>query len=156
MSYSIDLRERVIAFIEGGGSKIAASRLFRVSCRTVFMWVKQKKERKDLRIKLRDCKPYKINEAALIAYVKKNPDYYLKQIAAHFHVTAPAIFFALKRLKITLKKKRSSTSSDAKKNVKASLIKQRLYPMKALFLLMKVELTPMFEGRLGVLLGVKK
>ena len=28
MSYSIDLRERVIGFIENGGSKIAASRFF--------------------------------------------------------------------------------------------------------------------------------
>lgn len=123
MSYSIDLRERVISFIESGGSKVAASRLFQVSCRTVFMWLQQKKERGSLEIKTRDRKSYKIDEAALIAYVKKNPDHYLKQIAEHFHVTAPAIFFALKRLKITLKKKRSSTLNDAKKNVRNSLRK---------------------------------
>jgi transposase len=123
MSYSIDLRESVIAFIENGGSKIAASRLFQVSCRTVFMWIQNKKERGNLKVKTRDSKPYKIDETALIAYVKKNPDHYLKQIAKHFHVTAPAIFFALKRLKITLKKKRSSTLNDAKKNVRTSLRK---------------------------------
>lgn len=121
MSYSIDLRERVIAFVEGGGSKVEASRLFKVSCRTVFTWIEQKRERGNLKIKSRNSKPYKINEAALISYIEKNPDHYLKQIAEHFHVTAPAIFFALKRLKITFKKKRSSTLSDAKKNAKTSL-----------------------------------
>jgi transposase len=123
MSYSIDLRERVLIFIEGGGSKIEASRLFKVSCRTVFMWLQQKKERGNLKIKLRDTKPYKIDEAALIQYVEKNPDHYLRQIADHFHVTPPAIFFALKRLKISYKKKRFSTRNAVKKDAKNSLKK---------------------------------
>ena len=100
---------------------MAASRLFRVSCPTVFMWIQQKKKCGDLKIKSRDRKPYKIDEGALIAYVKKNPDPYFKQIADHFHMTAPALFFALKRLKITLLKKRSSTLKDATKSVKNSL-----------------------------------
>ena len=65
---------------------------------------KAKKERGHLKIKTRDYKPYKIDEKALITYVNQNPDYYLKDIAEHFNVTASAIFFALKRLKITLKK----------------------------------------------------
>ena len=69
MSYSIDLRERVIGFIENDSSKIAASCFFRVSCRAVFLWVQQKKERSNLNIKLREYKPYKIDETALIAYV---------------------------------------------------------------------------------------
>ena len=87
------------------------------------MWIQQKKERGNLKIKTRESKPYKIDEKALIAYVKENPDHYLKQIAEHFHVTAPAIFFALKRLKITFKKKRFSMLSDAKKSVTNSLRK---------------------------------
>ena len=66
MSYSIDLRERVLAFIEGGGSKVSASRLFKVSCRTVFIWLKQKKDRGNLKVKSREYKPYKIDEADLI------------------------------------------------------------------------------------------
>jgi len=104
MSYSIDLRERVIAFVEGIGSKVGASRLFKVSCRTVFTWIEKKRERGNLKIKLRDHKPYKIDEVALIAYMDKNQDHFLKQIAEHFHLTAPAIFYALRRLKISLKK----------------------------------------------------
>jgi putative transposase len=71
MSYSIDLRERVLAFIEEGGSKIEASRLFKVSCRTVFMWLQNKRESGNLKIKSRDLKPYKIDEVALIKYVEK-------------------------------------------------------------------------------------
>ena len=123
MSYSLDLKNRVLSFIEEGHSKVDASKIFHVSKRAIFLWSKEKKEQGELKLKLRDRKPYKINEAALIAYVKKNPDHYLKEIAASFHVSISAIFYALRRIKITLKKKRSSTSSDAKKSVKTSLVK---------------------------------
>ena len=69
MSYSIDLREHVITLSEDGSSKIAARRLFQVSCRTV----QKKKERQDLKMKVppRKSDNDKIDETALIAYVKQ-------------------------------------------------------------------------------------
>ena len=42
MSYSIDLRERVIKFIENGGSKMEAVRTFSVCRVTIYSWLKKK------------------------------------------------------------------------------------------------------------------
>jgi len=104
MSYSIDLKKRVLAFIEEGHSKVEASKLFHVSKRAIFLWIKEKKEQGDLKLKLHDRKPYKIDDEKLMAYLEKNPDHYLKEIAASFHVSISAIFYALRRLKMTDKK----------------------------------------------------
>ena len=118
MIYSIDLKKRVLAFIEEGHSKVEASKIFQVSKRSIFLWIKQKKEKGELKLTLYDRKPYKIDESALIQYVQKNPDHYLREIAASFNVSISAVFYALRRLKITLKKKHFSTSSGARKNVR--------------------------------------
>ncbi|WP_320412793.1 IS630 transposase-related protein [Candidatus Rhabdochlamydia oedothoracis] len=37
--------------------------------------------------------------------IEKNPDHFLSEIAKHFGLTLQAIFYALKRLKITRKKR---------------------------------------------------
>jgi transposase len=39
MTYSTDLRERVIAFVNEGGSKIEASQRFKVTRKTVYNWL---------------------------------------------------------------------------------------------------------------------
>lgn len=104
MSYSLDLKNRVLSFIEEGHSKVEASKLFHVSKRAIFLWIKEKKAQGELKLKLHDRKPYKIDEIALIQYIQKNPDHYLKEIATSFHVSISAIFYALRRLKITYKK----------------------------------------------------
>ena len=39
MAYSIDLRKRVLDFINNGGSKVAAKRTFGISRRTIYNWL---------------------------------------------------------------------------------------------------------------------
>ena len=39
MAYSTDLRKRVLDFIDNGGSKAAAKRIFGVSRRTIYNWL---------------------------------------------------------------------------------------------------------------------
>ena len=39
MSYSLDLRERVVAFVREGGGKAGAARRFSVSRKTVYNWL---------------------------------------------------------------------------------------------------------------------
>ena len=73
MTYSLDLKKRVLSFIEEGHSKVDASKLFPVSKRSVFLWAKEKKEQGDLKLKVRDRKPYKIDDERLIEYLQKNP-----------------------------------------------------------------------------------
>jgi transposase len=39
MNYSKDLRERVISFVQAGGSKVEAARRFQVNRRSVYGWL---------------------------------------------------------------------------------------------------------------------
>ncbi|MDR0555516.1 MAG: transposase [Holosporaceae bacterium] len=48
--------------------------------------------------------PHKINDEALLKYVKSNPDAFLKEIAEHFGCSKSGAHKALKRNGITYKK----------------------------------------------------
>lgn len=101
MHYSIDLRKRVIEFVKSGGSKASASRRFKVSQWCVFNW-----------LKLEDLTPQKVirrrgklDWEALRLHVKAYPDAILRERAAHFNVQIHSIWYALKRMKLTHKKR---------------------------------------------------
>jgi transposase len=114
MSYSIDLKERVVDFVEKGGSKVEAAKLFSVGKRTIFKWIKKKRERGSLANKRRDSSPRKLQEELLKEYLRKHPDDYLREIAVVFKVTPEAVFYACKRWKLTYKKKRYSTKKETR------------------------------------------
>lgn len=104
-AYSIDLRERVVDYVEQGGRKAEASRIFKVGRDTVYRWLKQKKQTGHLAARPLGGKRHeKIREAALIEQIKVRPDATLEELGQIFGVTPPAIFYRLKRLKITRKK----------------------------------------------------
>ena len=73
--YSIDLRERVVAYIEQGGSKAAAVALFQVSRRTIYYGLQRKRETGKLLPK--ELKPYKVrklDKTQLAEFVEISPD----------------------------------------------------------------------------------
>lgn len=119
MSYSVDLRKRVLDFIESGGSKVEASHLFKVSLKSVFNWVRQKRREGNLEVKIRALGGYKINEDQLRAYVEQHPDHYLREIASALGFSTSGIKSALKRLKISYKK--NSTLQRKRRELKESL-----------------------------------
>lgn len=119
MSYSVDLRNRTLDFIERGGSKVEASQLFKVSLKTVFNWVRQKRTRGDLEVRKRALGAYKIEEHRLRAYVEQHPDDYLREIASALGFSTSGIKSALKRLKISYKK--NSTLQRKRREIKESL-----------------------------------
>ena len=104
MSYSKDLRERAVKYVERGGSIKEACVLFEVSRSSFQRWRGLKNTTGSLARKLRIKSPYKIDNDQLKAYISDHPDAYLNEIATHFNVTSPCISIALKRLKITRKK----------------------------------------------------
>ena len=104
-AYSIDLRERVLAYLEKNNNKTVACQLFNIGRTTLYSWIKQKKEKGHLFPSKRKTTYRKINEESLKEYMQTHPDDFLSEIAEHFSVTPQAIFYALKRLKITFKKK---------------------------------------------------
>ena len=102
MSYSADLRTRVIAYIKSGGKKSDASRTFGVSRWCIYDWLRRGDN-------LSSSHPgpktsYKFNREELSEYLKNHPDATLKEMSASMGVCVTAIWNALQKMKITRKK----------------------------------------------------
>lgn len=108
MAYSCDLRKKALDYIEKGHSKEEASQIFGVTTRSIFNWIKRKEQNCLAPNKTRKRRPGKIEGEKLKAYLQKNPDSYLREVAECFGTTITAVFYACKRLKITLKKRHPS------------------------------------------------
>jgi transposase len=120
-AYSVDLRERVLDYLKQRNNKKAASEIFKVGIATIYRWVRQKKEKGHVEPHRREYSYKKLDDSILEQYVKEHPDRFLIEIAEHFSVTEQAIFYALKRLKITRKKRRFSTKNEMRKKETNSL-----------------------------------
>jgi putative transposase len=117
--YSIDLRERVLKYLETCDDKQGATRLFQVGIATVYRWIRQKKEKGNV-IPLKKKYAYKkLDDQQIKKHLEMNPDHFLFEIAQEFSVTPQAIFYALKRLKITRKKRQLSIKKGMKKREKS-------------------------------------
>lgn len=114
-SYSIDLRQRVLQHLEKNNNRKAASLLFQIGIATIYRWLSLKKEKGHVEPLHRPYVYKKIDDAKLIEYIEAHPDHFLSEIGKHFNLTPQAIFYALKRLKITRKKSSRSTGKEMKK-----------------------------------------
>lgn len=112
MAYSHDLRTKALDYIEQGKSKVETSQIFGVTVQTLIAWCKRKREGKLAPNTTRNRKPQKLEAEKLKAYIAKHPDSYLREIAEEFKVTITAVFYACKRLKITLKKRHPFTRNE--------------------------------------------
>ncbi len=120
MTYSYDLRKKALEYIEEGNSKVECSRIFGVTVQTLINWVKRKKQGKLNPNPVRKRSSQKLEENKLKDYIQKHPDSYLREIAEKFGVTITAVFYACKRLKITLKKRRPSTKKEMRRTERSS------------------------------------
>ncbi|HAT7073853.1 TPA: hypothetical protein JAN90_14025 [Legionella pneumophila] len=111
MSHIIEIRERVLAYIEEGGLIKAACQLFGVSRSSIQRWRLRKAVVGVLSPVERTNAPYKIDDEALKRYIETHPDAHLNELASHFGLTPSGIWRALKRLKITRKKRARSMQS---------------------------------------------
>lgn len=102
MPYSLDLRKRVVSFVEEGGSVSKAARLYQVGRATIYRWL----SRADLRPTQVTRRKRKLDWEALRKDVEQNPDAKLADRAQTFGVRTNAIFYAMKEMGITRKKKR--------------------------------------------------
>ena len=110
--YSEDLREKVLKYLESNNNKKAASKLFGIGIATVFRWILKKKETGHVKPIQRKYAFKRVGDDELTKYIKNNPDHFLYEIAEHFSVSPQAIFYALKKLKITRKKSLLSMRKD--------------------------------------------
>ncbi len=108
MSYSEDFRKRTIEYRNEGHTLEETKDIFKVDISTICAWEKLLREKGDLKAKT-PCRPFKkIDPEKLKAYVEEHPDAYQKEIAEEFNCSAEAVRKALKRLKITRKKRPKS------------------------------------------------
>ncbi len=70
MSYSVDLRKRVVSYVESGGSKSEAARRFEVSRKTVYNWLALD----DLAPKPHPKHTRKVDKQVLKRHVQEYPD----------------------------------------------------------------------------------
>jgi transposase len=119
MVYSLDLRKKALEYMAKGGTYSKASEIFGVTSRTLANW-KRKEKQHELSPKMNGSRPSKIANEDLKNYIENHPDKYLREIAEVFGTTLQAVFYACKRIGITLKKRSHSTKKGMKKNGKNS------------------------------------
>ena len=97
MVYSLDLRIRVINYVENGGSVVKAAKLFRVGRASIYRWL-NRETLEATKVKHRNRK---LDWSALRKDVAENSEARLIDRAKKFGVRPSAISYALKQMKIT-------------------------------------------------------
>ena len=96
MSYSADLRNRVVSYVKAGGSKIEAARRFDISRRTVYNWLASV----NLPPKPRAPHARKFDLGALRRHVQEYPDAILSERAQQFGVSISTIWYHLNQMNL--------------------------------------------------------
>jgi transposase len=99
MSYSVDLRERVVAYVAQGGTKVEAAEIFEVGRRRIYRWLASE----DLSPKPAKTRRRKLDKTLLAAHVREHSDMILRERAEHFGVRVNAVWVALQQIKISKK-----------------------------------------------------
>jgi transposase len=82
--YSLDLRERVIKFIESGNSQKAATELYPLNPSTINIWWLRYKREGHYNPRLRAGKKPRVNMEQLKRYIKSNPNFKTSDMGKHF------------------------------------------------------------------------
>lgn len=103
--YSLDLRERVVEFVEKGlGDRKKAAEQFSIGQRTVDRWMIRRRQG-CLAIGKQGCtNRKKVDRDSFRKYVDKHPDQTLKQIGANFSITDVGALKIMRELNYVYKK----------------------------------------------------
>lgn len=104
MAYSIDFRERALAYMEEGHTYKELYAAFKIYPSAIAKWRKIHAETGSVKPQYRKTRSRKIDKEKLQRAVEEKPDAYLSELAKPFGCTEQAVFYALKKLKITVKK----------------------------------------------------
>ena len=106
MSYEIKYKQRVVEYKLEGQTLEKTSKTFKVSVTALRTWIKQQEEQGHLEKKELKRPHKKLDPEKLKQYVSSQPDAYLQEIADEFGCSESAVRQALKKQKITRKKRR--------------------------------------------------
>lgn len=114
MAYSIDFRERAIEYyIKEGHTAKELYDAFRIYPCNVLRWQALLERTNSLKPEYRKTRRRKIDIIELERAVERKPDITLPELAKMFNCTKQSIDTALKKAKITRKKRRLSTAKNA-------------------------------------------
>ena len=105
MAYSLDLRVRVVDFVKQGNTHKKTSEIFNIGTATIERWLELLSETGNLEKRPLNRTAPIFESEKIQAYIEENPDALLKDVAEHFGGSITGAFHALKREKITLKKR---------------------------------------------------
>lgn len=115
-SYSNDLRQKVVEYLDEGHSYDKASIIFKISVSALGRWYRKYKQEGNYIAKKRGGSKRKIDVDELEKYVKGNENMTLKKAAQKFDVSIFTISYWLKRLGYSYKKKTFPTWKQVKKS----------------------------------------
>ena len=115
MSYSKDYRKRTIEYRQTGHTLEETHQTFKVLISTIQRWAQQLKEAGDLGKQELHRSFRKIDPEKLRSYVAEHPDAYQSEMAEAFGCSESGIRDALRRNKITRKKRRLAIRSRIRK-----------------------------------------
>ena len=104
--YDVKFKESALKHLSKGHTQESTAKQFGIGTSTLKEWKRRKEANESLAPKIRKRKPKKLPPDELRAYVDANPDAYLFEIAQHFNCTISPVERALKKHKITRKKRR--------------------------------------------------
>ncbi|MBT6207490.1 MAG: hypothetical protein HOI53_05640 [Francisellaceae bacterium] len=105
MSHPEKIRIQALKYVDNGGAISDALEIYGVSRSSFQRWRIMSNETGSVAIPPRNTQPYKIDNEKLKSYINDNPSAYIEEIAEHFKLSTGGICEALKRLKISRKKK---------------------------------------------------
>jgi transposase len=116
--YCKDFKKRAIAFKDAGHTFEQLRHVFGIASWTYYRWKKEEKNNWPARNTKRERRR-KIDKEELRRALEETPDAYLRELAQRFNCSAVAIFYALKKLGITLKKKPLHTAKNQRRNARS-------------------------------------
>ncbi|MCH2038076.1 MAG: transposase [Rickettsiales bacterium] len=98
MAYSLDLREKVVLYVESGCSRVSAAKIFGIGERTVRRWVSKYQSTGNINpLPHGGGFPSKIKSADFIQYIADNPDKTLQEMGEFFGVSHEGVAYNLRK-----------------------------------------------------------
>ncbi len=114
--FSLDLREKVIKFLESGKTQSEASRVFKLNPKTVHAWITRYKTEGHYLPRVRLGAKPSIDKEKFIEYIKNNPTSRAEDIGIEFEISASGARYWLHKLGFSYKKNPTSTWKPKKKS----------------------------------------
>jgi len=113
MAYSVDFRKRAIAYMDEGHTGKELYAAFKIYPSNVDRWCKLLEKTNSLTPQYKETRRRKIDMKKLKQALERKPDATLAELAKLFNCTKQSVDAALKKAKITRKKRRLSIPKNA-------------------------------------------